>query len=59
MFRRRKAPDPDFFRDSVKERRAVEDEQPWFLADDDGSELAVEAGRSAAMEVDDDDGPPW
>ena len=46
MFKRRKAAKPDFFRDSVKERRAAEDEQPWFLADDDGPDLEVEAGRS-------------
>ena len=57
MFRRRKTPDPDFFRHSVKERRAVEDEQPWFLDEDTGPELEVEAGRSAAMEAEDDDQP--
>ena len=56
MFKRRKAQGPDFFRDSVKERRAVEDEQPWFLTDDGAPELDVEAGRSAAMEAEDDDG---
>jgi hypothetical protein len=54
MFKRRKAAKPDFFRDSVKERRAAEDEQPWFLVDDDGPDLEVEAGRSAAMEAEDD-----
>ena len=56
MFRRRKTQDPDFFRHSVKERRAVEDEQPWFLTDDGAPELEVETGRSAAMEAEDEDG---
>ena len=46
MFKRRKATKPDFFRDSVKERRAAEDEQPWFLAEDEAPDLEVEAGRS-------------
>ena len=59
MFKRRKAAKPDFFRDSVKDRRATEDEQPWFLAEDDGPELTVEAGRSAAMEAEEDGGPPF
>jgi hypothetical protein len=30
----------------VKDRRAVEDEQPWFLAEDDGPELDIETNRS-------------
>ena len=54
MFKRRRAARPDFFRDSVKERRAAEDEQPWFLAEDAGPDLDIEAGRSAAMEAEDD-----
>ena len=54
MFKRGKAAKPDFFRDSVKDRRATEDQQPWFLAEDDVPELEVEAGRSAAMEADND-----
>lgn len=40
----------DFLKDSIAARRAVEDEQPWFLAEDDGPELDIEAGRSAAMD---------
>ena len=39
MFKRRRAADLDFFR--VKDRRATEDEQPWFLAEDDGPALEV------------------
>ena len=58
VFKRRKAGKPDFFRDSVKDRRATEDEQPWFLAADDAPELDIEAGRSAAMEAEDDPGQP-
>ena len=58
MFKRRRAAKPDFFRDSVKDRRATEDEQPWFLVEDDGPTLEVEAGRSAAMEADDEPGRP-
>lgn len=46
----RKRRDKDFFRRSVADRRAAEDEQPWFLAPDDGPELEVDAGRSARME---------
>jgi hypothetical protein len=57
MFGRRKRQGGDFFKDSVAHRRSTEDEQPWFLASDDGPELDVEAGRSARMErPEDDDG---
>jgi hypothetical protein len=54
--RRSRQGDGDFFRDSAKERRATEDEVPWFLADDDPSSAAldVEAGRSARIEDDPD-----
>jgi len=58
MFKRRRATKPDFFRDSVKDRRATEDEQPWFLGEDDGPTLEVEAGRSAAMEAEDESREP-
>jgi hypothetical protein len=44
----------DFFQQSVEDRRATEDEQPWFAAPDDGPELEVDAGRSARMEDDGD-----
>ena len=58
MFGRKRQP-RDALRREAAERRAVEDEQPWFLADDDGPELEVEAGRSARMdELDDLDDAP-
>lgn len=52
MFGRRKKSSGgrDFLKDSIAARRAVEDEQPWFLAEDDAPELDIEAGRSAAMD---------
>jgi hypothetical protein len=50
MFGRKKRQGGDFFKESVADRRASEDEQPWFLAEDDGPELDIEAGRSARME---------
>ena len=47
MLRRKKRDDDGVdLKREVKERRAVEDEQPWFLADDDGPELEVETNRS-------------
>lgn len=52
--RRSRRDDGDFFRASATERRATEDEVPWFLAEDDGSALEVEAGRSARIEDDPD-----
>jgi hypothetical protein len=55
MFGRKRKPADDFFKRAVAERRAAEDEQPWFLAPDDGPELEVDAGRSARM--DDEAGP--
>lgn len=55
MFGRKRQPKDPFAR-AAADRRAVEDEQPWFLGDDDGPELDVEAGRSARM--DDPEGPP-
>lgn len=48
MFGRRRK--QDFFERSAAERRVTEDEQPWFLAPDDGPELDVDAGRSARMD---------
>jgi len=50
MFGRKRRVPRDAFDRELAERRAVEDEQPWFLADDDGPALDVEAGRSARME---------
>jgi len=49
MFGRRRER-KDFLQREADERRAREDEHPWFLADDDGPELDVEAGRSAREE---------
>jgi hypothetical protein len=46
----------DFFRRSVDERRATEDEAPWFLADDDGPDLEVEAGIGSNLVEDDLEG---
>ena len=51
--RKRQPKDP--FRRSAADRRAVEDEQPWFLAPDEEPDLDIEAGRSARM--DDPEGP--
>lgn len=53
MFGRKRRND-DFFQRSVEDRRATEDEQPWFAVPDDGPELEVDAGRSARMEDDGD-----
>ena len=50
MFGKRQRHDRDVFKRSVADRRATEDEQPWFLQDDDAPELEVEAGRSASMD---------
>jgi hypothetical protein len=55
MFGKRRRQDDDFFKRAATDRRTAEDERPWFLADDDGPELDVEAGRSARME--DPEGP--
>lgn len=56
MFGKRRRQSRDFFKQAVEDRRSTEDEQPWFLADDDGPELDVDAGRSAKMSRDDE--PP-
>ena len=51
MFGRKRRP-KDFLAREAAERREVEDEQPWFLADDDAPDLDIEAGRSARMDSD-------
>jgi hypothetical protein len=56
MFGRKRKPSRDFFQRSVEDRRATEDEQPWFLAPDDGPALEVDAGRSARMDDEDEGG---
>jgi len=55
VLRRKKQDDNELdLKREVKERRAVEDEQPWFLADDEGPELEVETNRSFRPPDDDD-----
>ena len=56
MFGRRKRQGGDFFKRSVEDRRASEDEQPWFLGEDEAPDLEIEAGRSARMDRP-EDGP--
>lgn len=56
MFGRRREKEDTLAREAA-ERRKLEDEQPWFLGDDDAPELDVEAGRSARMEGSDDLAP--
>ena len=56
MFGRKRVAKDPMQREAV-ERRKVEDETPWFLDEDDGPELDVEAGRSAAMDGSDELGP--
>ena len=56
MFGRKRQP-KDPLRREAQERRQREDEQPWFLVEDDGPELDVDAGRSAAMDRSDELGP--
>ncbi|HEX4819728.1 MAG TPA: hypothetical protein VFV00_05935 [Acidimicrobiales bacterium] len=47
MLRRKKRDKDEIdLKREVKDRRAVEDEQPWFLTEDDGPELEVETNRS-------------
>ena len=45
----------DDFKALSKQRRAVEDEQPWFTRDDDGPELDVETGIGSNLRRDDSD----
>ena len=53
MLRRKKRDDDGLdLKKEVKKRRAVEDEQPWFLAEDDGPELQVETNRSFKADSD-------
>lgn len=49
LFRRRRDTD---FKALSRERRAAEDEQPWFAADDDGPELDVETGIGSNLRRD-------
>jgi hypothetical protein len=49
MFGRKRHRD-DFFERAAQDRRVTEDEEPWFLAPDDGPALEVDAGRSARTE---------
>lgn len=54
MFGRKRLPKDQLQREAAL-RRQAEDEQPWFLREDDGPELDVDAGRSARMEGFDDE----
>ncbi len=48
MFKRRRER-KEFLQQEADERRQREEEHPWFLGDDDGPELDIEAGVSARM----------
>jgi hypothetical protein len=50
----KKRREQDFWKQAADAQRPADDQTPWFLADDDGPELEVEAGRSAQMEGNDD-----
>ena len=50
MLRRKKRNEGLDLKKEVKERRAVEDDQPWFLAEDDAPELQIETNRSFKSE---------
>ena len=54
MFGKKRREGRDFFKQASEDRRTTEDDTPWFLADDDGPQLDVEAGRSARMDDEDD-----
>jgi hypothetical protein len=54
MFGRKRRESRDFFKQASEDRRTTEDDTPWFLADDDGPALDVEAGRSARMDGNED-----
>ena len=53
MLRRKKRDDGLDLKKEVKDRRAVEDDQPWFLAEDDAPELQIETNRSFKSPNDD------
>ena len=44
----------DDFKSLSKQRRAVEDEQPWFAREDDAPELDVETGIGSNLRRTDD-----
>ena len=47
MLRRKKQDDDGLdLKREVKDRRKVEDDQPWFLAEDDAPPLEIETNRS-------------
>ena len=50
MLRRKKSDEGLDLKKEVKDRRAVEDDQPWFLAEDDAPELQIETNRSFKAE---------
>jgi hypothetical protein len=51
VLRRKKRDDDGLdLKREVKDRRAVEDDQPWFLAEDDAPPLEIETNRSFKTE---------
>ena len=48
-----KADSRDPFAHLREERDKAEEEEPWFLAPDDGPELEIETGRSSNLTPDD------
>jgi hypothetical protein len=46
VLRRKKQDDGLDLKREVKDRRAIEDDQPWFLAEDDEPPLEIETNRS-------------
>jgi hypothetical protein len=55
LFRKKPAAPGADFRALSKERRQVEDDQPWFAGDDDGPELDVQTGIGSNLRRDDKD----
>ncbi len=53
LFRRKPKDD---FKQLAKQRRADEDQTPWFAGDDDGPELDIETGIGSNLRRDVDDG---
>lgn len=54
LFRKRSETD---FKALSRERRTVEDDQPWFATADDGPELQVETGIGSNLRLDDPTAP--
>ena len=50
----RKKPKDDF-KSLSKQRRVVEDDEPWFAGEDDGPELSIETGIGSNLRHPEDD----